>query len=179
MRLIAVGITLLIITNIFLQIGRSPQAPSGEAWLVTRVVSGQSIEAIRSSQEGHKSTRVRLLGISAPLKEQTPWGDQARERLEQLVKDQTVIFEYEQDRKDSDDRPLVYMWRGKSLINAQLVQEGYAIADSAAISSPFNNKYEVLIQRLQTQARLQELGIWDPQNPMPLSPREYRRQFLR
>jgi micrococcal nuclease len=174
MRLAIILVIILTIANIILQSGRVPQPPNGESWLITKVVSGQSVEAVRQDSN-HKPTRVRLIGISAPLKAQTPWGDRARERLEQLVKDQTVLFEYDQDRQDSDDRPLVYIWQAKSLINAELVKEGYAIADSF----PPNNKYEALLEQLQAQARLLEYGIWDPQNPMSLSPKEYRRQSLR
>jgi micrococcal nuclease len=143
--------------------------------LVTRVVSGQSVDAVPVSRQNTKPQRIRLIGISSPLTEQKPWGDRARERLEELVKNQTVTFEYDQESSDRLDRPFAYLWQGKNLINAQLVKEGYVLSDPL----PPNLKYEPEFNKLQSAARLQELGIWDPQNPMRLTPREYRRQYLR
>lgn len=43
--------------------------------------------------------RVRLLGLSAPLKEQSPWGDRARQRLSDLIKEQKVTLEFDVKQK--------------------------------------------------------------------------------
>jgi micrococcal nuclease len=117
--------------------------------------------------------RVRLLGISTPLKEQSPWGDRARQRLSDLIKEQKVILEFDVKQKDNSDRLLAYIWKDNLLVNQYLVSEGLAIAEPY----PPNNKYDARISRAQSKARLQELGIWDTQNPLRLSPRDFRRQL--
>ena len=169
--LIILSLVILIAANFGFQVwGRSEQAPSGEVWTVTRVLSGQTV-AVKSSDG--KTKRIRLQGITAPLKQQEPWGNLARQRLQQLVQDQPIILE--SPHIDQDDRPTAYIWQGNTLINAQLIKEGYVLVDTFAP----NSKYENKLKMLQSEARLLELGIWDPQNPMRIHPRDLRRQILR
>jgi len=166
--LIFLSLVILISANLGFQAwGRIQQAPTGEIWTVTRVLSGQTL-MVKSKAGVIK--RLQLQGISAPLKEQEPWGDLARQRLEQLVKDQPIILEFDGDQqKAKGDR--AYLWQGNTLVNAQLVKEGYVLADTFA-SNP-------KLETLQSEARLLELGIWNPENPMRLHPRDFRRQLLR
>jgi micrococcal nuclease len=58
------------------------------------------------------------------------------------------------------------------LLNEQLVKEGYVLA---APRSP-NKKYDSRIARAQEYARLMGYGIWNPDQPMRLTPAEFRRQ---
>ncbi|CAN1213294.1 Thermonuclease family protein [Tumidithrix helvetica PCC 7403] len=164
---------LLVVINISLNFAKKPEVHRGETWTVNRVVSGQGIEGAPSDDLTAVLKRVRLIGISAPLKEQSPWGDRARQRLEELVKEQKVLLEFDVITKDNSERVLAYLWKGDRLINAQLVEEGLVIADSV---SP-NVKYEADLSRAQAKARLLEVGIWDPQNPLRISPKEFRRQI--
>ncbi|AFY72524.1 micrococcal nuclease-like nuclease [Synechococcus sp. PCC 7502] len=171
--LIFLGVIVLIAVNLVMQVWwRSPKAPSGEIWTVTRVLTGQTVAA--KSNAGI-TTRIRLLGIAAPWKEQEPWGNLARQRLEQLVKDQPVVLEFDQEQKERGDRLQAYIWQGNTLVNAQLVKEGYVLADVF----PPNVKYENKLKMLESEARLLELGVWNPQDPMRISPRDFRRQVLR
>ena len=95
--LMILTIVILIALNLGFQMWwRSPSAPQGETWTVTRVANGQTVTA---KSQGGRTKRIRLLGISAPWKEQEPWGDLARQRLEQLVKDQPIILELDQDQE--------------------------------------------------------------------------------
>jgi micrococcal nuclease len=90
-----------------------------------------------------------------------------------LIKEQKVILEFDVKQKDNSDRLLAYIWKDNLLVNQYLVAEGLAIADPY----PPNVKYDPRISRAQSKARLQELGIWDTQNPLRLSPRDFRRQL--
>ncbi|PZO42627.1 MAG: nuclease-like protein [Pseudanabaena frigida] len=173
--LIFVGILVifLIIANIAIAFTQPSDRVNGELWIINRVVSGQTVEASVVNNPNMTVQRVRLLGLSAPLKEQSPWGDRARQRLSDLIKEQKVILEFDVKQKDNSDRLLAYIWKDNLLVNQYLVAEGLAIADPY----PPNSKYDARISRAQSKARLQELGIWDTQNPLRLSPRDFRRQL--
>ena len=166
-------IAFLTIANIALAFTQPSDRVNGELWIINRVISGQTVEASVVNNPNTTVQRVRLLGLSAPLKEQSPWGDRARQRLSDLIKEQRVILEFDVKQKDNSDRLLAYIWKDNQLINQFLVSEGLAIADSYAP----NVKYDARISRAQSKARLQELGIWDTQNPLRLSPRDFRRQL--
>ena len=171
--LITILVIFLIIANIAIAFTQPTDRINGELWIINRVVSGQTVEASVVNNPNITVQRVRLLGISAPLKEQAPWGDRARQRLSDLIKEQKVILEFDVKQKDNSDRLLAYIWKDNLLVNQYLAAEGLAIADPY----PPNTKYDARISRAQSKARLQELGIWDTQNPLRISPRDFRRQL--
>jgi len=150
--LVVLLIAFLTLANMTIAFAQPKDKVNGELWVINRVVSGQTVEASVVSNPNMTVQRVRLLGISAPLKEQSPWGDRARQSLSDLIKEQKVILEFDVKQKDNSDRLLAYSY------------------------SP-NVKYDARISRAQSKARLQELGIWDTQNPLRLSPRDFRRQL--
>ncbi len=170
---VAILVIFLIIANIAIAFTQPRDRVNGELWIINRVVSGQTVEASVVNNPNMTVQRIRLLGLSAPLKEQSPWGDRARQRLSDLIKEQKVILEFDVKQKDNSDRLLAYIWKDNLLVNQYLVSEGLAIADPY----PPNSKYDARISRAQSKARLQELGIWDTQNPLRLSPRDFRRQL--
>jgi micrococcal nuclease len=166
-------VVIWLVTNLVIQAAGKITPLDGESWRVTRVISGQTIEAIDANDPDELVQRVRLLGISAPLREQAPWGDRARKRLEEIIKDQKVILEFDQQRKDNYDRILAYVWLDDRLINAELVREGLVLADSW---QP-NQKHDELLARLQSEARLKGIGIWDPTEPMRQTPEKFRKEL--
>lgn len=173
--LILMGILVIFLTiaNIAIALTQPSDRINGELWIINRVVSGQTVEASVVNNPNMTVQRVRLLGLSAPLKEQSPWGDRSRQRLSDLIKEQKVTLEFDVKQKDNSERLLAYIWKENLLVNQYLVSEGLAIADPY----PPNAKYDARISRAQSKARLQELGIWDTQNPLRLSPRDFRRQL--
>jgi micrococcal nuclease len=84
---------------------------------------------------------------------------------------QPVVLEPDVQEKDSTGRWLAYVWHNNVLVNEQLVKEGYVLA---APRSP-NNKYDTRIARAQEYARIMGYGIWNPSQPMRLTPAEFRR----
>ncbi|MCY7331715.1 MAG: thermonuclease family protein [Pseudanabaena sp. CAN_BIN31] len=171
--LVGLLIAFLTISNLAIAFTQPKDRINGELWIINRVISGQTVEASIANKDNTTIQRVRLIGLSAPLKEQSPWGDRARQRLSDLIKEQKVILEFDVKQKDNSDRLLAYIWKDNLLVNQYLVSEGLAIADSSAP----NTKYDARISRAQSKARLQELGLWDTQNPLRLSPRDFRRQL--
>lgn len=147
---------------------------------VQRIVSGHTIEVVDPTRQPPRSDRVRLIGIEAPDLKQHPWGAAAKARLEQILSTKTgqqlvlipVILEPDvKPEPDNAGRWPAYVWQNDVLINEQLVKEGFVLA---APRVP-NNKYDTRLARAQEYARIMGYGIWNPAQPMRLTPAEFRR----
>lgn len=136
---------------------------------VDRVVSGQTIEV---SGSGLQTAQVRLIGIDAPDLQQQPWGQAAKTELQQLIGSKPVILEFDLQTTDAFKRQLAYVWQNQLLLNEQMVKVGWALFEPR---SP-NQKYDQRLERAQEQARLMGQGIWNHEQPMRLTPSEFRRQ---
>ncbi len=144
------------------------------------MVSGQTLDVLNTNQQPPLIERVRLIGIEAPDLKQHPWGAAAKNRFEKMITKitgqqlvlQPVFLEPDVQEKDSSGRWLAYVWHDNVLLNELLVKEGYVLA---APRSP-NNKYDSRIARAQEYARIMGYGIWNPDQPMRLTPAEFRRQ---
>ncbi|WP_318732132.1 MULTISPECIES: thermonuclease family protein [unclassified Roseofilum] len=64
------------------------------------------------------------------------------------------------------------IWQDGALINEELVKEGYALAEEWFP----NTQYTQRLQYAEQRARTLELGIWNPESPMRLTPSEFRYQ---
>ncbi len=136
---------------------------------VVRIISGNTLEVI-----GDRSTSetIRLIGISAPSAEQKPWGIDAKEYLKDRLEKQAVVLERDREIEDKYGRTLGYIWQDGELINEELVKEGYALAQEWFP----NTQYSQRLQYAEQRARTLELGIWNRENPMRLTPSEFRYQ---
>jgi len=173
----------LLCCCLFLLVGcQSSPVPTGRTVTVQvqRVVSGQTLDVLNPTQQTALIERVRLIGIEAPDLKQEPWGSAAKNRFEQMISKtanqplvlQPVSLEPDVQEKDSTGRWLAYVWYDGVLINEQLVKEGYVLA---APRLP-NQKYDDRLARAQEYARLMGYGIWNLDQPMRLTPAEFRRQ---
>lgn len=159
---------------------QSTRVSNGLIVQVQRVVSGQTLDVLNPMRQPALIERVRLIGIEAPDLKQHPWGGVAKNRLEQMIGKvidgqvvlQSVFIEADVQEKDASGRWLAYVWYDGIFLNEQLVAQGYVLA---APRSP-NNKYDERIARAQEYARLMGYGIWNPNQPMRLTPAEFRRQ---
>jgi micrococcal nuclease len=163
---------LILCLSVFCLIGcQSPQPPLGVTVTVEKVVSGQTIEVL--GQNTTQRERVRLLGINAPDLQQDPWGELAKKGLKQILSE-TVVLEFSQQEKDAFGRRLAYVWQNNILVNEELVAQGYVLADLSS-----NTKYYQQLTQAQEYARLMGFGIWNPENPMRLTPQEFRAKTSR
>ncbi len=148
------------------------QTPEGVNIRVERVVSGHTLEYLDPTPSPSRMQPVRLIGITAPDLNQVPWGRAARERLRQLIQGQDVLLELGTESRDRYDRVLAYVWLDGVLLNEQLVEEGYVLAEERLP----NTKYSRKLEYAQHEARLMGRGIWNPKQPLRLTPNEFRRQ---
>jgi len=122
---------------------------------VESVIDGDTIVV----REGGK---VRLLGINAPEvahrdRAAEPLGDQARQRLQQLLTGKRVYLEFDQQRRDRYGRLLAHVKLEDGIeINALLLREGLA---RALFLQP-NMRHLYDYYRAEGAAQGASLGIW-------------------
>jgi micrococcal nuclease len=140
---------------------------------VARVVSGQSLEVLGMAEQPNLISQVRLIGVDTPDLRQRPWGDGAKELLEKLVGDleKPVTLEFDIEAKDKIGRTLAYVWQDQQLLNEQVLKQGYGLF----VGRSPNHKYDQRLERAQQWARLMGKGIWNSEQPMRLTPAEFRR----
>ncbi|AFZ30773.1 nuclease (SNase domain-containing protein) [Gloeocapsa sp. PCC 7428] len=157
---------------LLLILGCQPKTtPQGKTVKVTRVVSGNTLEVIGLEAQRNFNARVRLIGVDAPDLQQQPWGQTAKQQLEKIVQGSNVLLEFDVQQKDRFGRYQAYVWHDKVLLNEWLVAQGYVLA----VARNPNDKYTQQLTRAQESARLMERGIWNPSQPMRLTPAEFRR----
>ncbi len=147
---------------------QSVNKPQGLKVQVKRVISGQTIEVVSNKQ----TMLLRLIGIDAPDLQQQPFGKAAKALLTQVIADKEVTIELDEQKQDEFGRKLVYVW-SDFLVNEYLVKQGVVIV---SVKSP-NHRYNTRLIRAQEWARLQEQGIWNPKQPLTLTPAEFRSQY--
>jgi len=135
---------------------RQPVGPA-ESARVLRAIDGDTIEVLRQGQR----TRVRYIGVNTPesVAPDRPiecWGKEASERNRQLVEGREVRLERDVSETDRFGRLLRYVWIGDDLINARLVQEGYAEVSTF----PPDVRYQELFLMQERSAREQHRGLW-------------------
>ena len=143
--------------------------PSGlEQALVVRVVDGDTIDVLIGGEE----LRLRYIGIDTPetVDPRRPvgcFGKEASARNRELVEGKTVGLEKDVSETDRFGRLLRYVWLGGRMVNARLVEEGYATASTF----PPDVRHAELFAALQTEARTQGRGLWGacatPEAPSP------------
>ena len=132
---------------------------AGELRRVARVIDGDTI--VLSPNE-----KVRLIGVDTPesvhpRKPVKCFGKAAREFIRRAVEGKNVRIEFDsanmlRQHKDRYGRTLVYLYtEDGSLLNAELIQRGYAHAYTR-----FAFRYIVEFREMERQARSRNVGLW-------------------
>jgi micrococcal nuclease len=140
------------------------QAPRVLTCTVVKVIDGDTIHV----RLADRIEKVRYIGMNAPelyhptLGEQ-PGGREAAQANRKLVEGQTVRLELDVQERDRYGRLLAYVYIGATMVNAELVAQGYA----QVMTIPPNVKHQDLFLKLQRQARALQLGLWKDAGPAP------------
>jgi micrococcal nuclease len=140
--------------------GNSSQTPAPSSLsgtttaLVARVIDGDTIEL----QGG---ARVRYIGMDTPEtvdpgKPVGCYGPEASARNKALVEGKTVQLEKDVSETDRYGRLLRYVYLNGTMINEQLVAEGYAMSSTY----PPDVKYQDRILAAQHTAQAADKGLW-------------------
>jgi len=132
--------------------------------VVQRVSDGDSFRC----QDG---SRVRLIGIDSPERQQDPFGRQAQQALLQLIPTGTKLrLERDVAPADRYGRVLAYAWLGTTLVNEAMVQGGWAVLYTV----PPNVKYAGRLEEAQNEARVRGAGLW-AKSGFACPPADFRR----
>ena len=102
-------------------------------------------------------SRVRLIGVDSPERQQHPFGDQAQQALLEIMPaGSSVRLEPDVAPIDRYGRVLAYAWLGPTLVNEAMVQGGWAVLYTV----PPNVKYADRLERAQKEARARGAGLW-------------------
>jgi hypothetical protein len=118
---------------------------------VARVIDGDTIE-VEINGQGYK---VRYIGVNTPEVGE-PFYAEAAEANRRLVEGRVVELEKDVSETDRHGRLLRYVYVGETMINAELVSQGYA----QAVTYPPDVKYQDLFLQLQQEAREAGRGLW-------------------
>lgn len=109
---------------------------------IANVIDGDTIKL--------KNNRyVRLLGINAPEKGQLFYNE-SKNRLKELLENKEIFFEKDREDRDKYGRLLRYVFANKTLINLQLVREGYAkpyLLDDLKYKAEIENAWKECLQK--------------------------------
>lgn len=124
---------------------------------VTRVVDGDTIYVMI----GDQPEAVRYIGIVAPAMRhptlgRSRYGEAAYAANVALVEGGWVSLVLDDEQRDGHGRLLAYVWVAGRLVNAELVQRGYAQAATA----PVNARHAEYFKALERAAREAGRGLW-------------------
>jgi endonuclease YncB( thermonuclease family) len=123
--------------------------PTGEQGVVVNVIDGDTIDVRLSSGEA----RVRYVGVNTPERDE-PCYSEARRANADLVQGQTVTLVRDTSDTDRFGRLLRYVYVGEVLVNARLIEQGFAEVVSYPPDTARFNEF----RQLEDQARAARRG---------------------
>lgn len=112
---------------------------------------------------------VRLIAVDCPEYKQE-FGQEAREFTDDWLRKGKTYIEYDNRTQDRYKRVLGYVWRGKEMLNFELVRRGYCI--SAYYSD--THMYYSKLKEAEELAKQERLGIW-ANGGLKMTPAEFRK----
>lgn len=131
-----------------------PGSPD-RTYVVERVIDGDTL-LLRGGE------RVRLLGVDTPETVHPripvePFGPEASRYTERRVEGKTVRLGFDKERRDRYGRLLAYVYVEGSLLNEELIREGYS---EAQLEYPYSNAMKRLFREAEAEARAANRGVW-------------------
>jgi micrococcal nuclease len=132
---------------------------SGETYLVTRVVDGDTIIVDMDGTEA----RVRLIGVDTPEsvhpdgEKNVAYGEIAADFTKEALEGKRIRLEFDAQERDRYGRLLAYVYTdGGEMFNETLLAEGHA----QLATYPPNVRYVESFTSLQRDARERGAGLW-------------------
>jgi endonuclease YncB( thermonuclease family) len=122
---------------------------TGESARVVGVIDGDTIDVSINGTE----YRVRYVGVNTPERGESCY-QEAVDANRNLVNGQTVTLVRDTSDTDRYDRLLRYIYVGNTLVNEELVRNGYA---EAVLYAPDDEFYNAFLD-LERQARQRNIG---------------------
>ncbi|MBD1848096.1 thermonuclease family protein [Cyanobacteria bacterium FACHB-63] len=155
----------LIATIALLLIGLPAVAQSRTSGKVVSVGDGDTVRV----QQGNRTVTVRLACVDAPEMKQAPYGQQAANRLKQLLP-QGKAVQLRSVTTDRYGRMVAEVYVDGQSINLTLVQEGQAVVYREYLNGCAETKSQYL--QAENVAKQKKLGFWN--QPNPVMPADFR-----
>ncbi len=152
----AVGLVLLLVAVAAVGLASilTGDGDDQDTLLVTRVIDGDTIEL-----ENGEVVRYLLIDTPETVHPEKPvecFGPEATERNRQLVEGRRVRMEKDATDRDAYGRLLRYVYADGTMVQAELVREGYGYV----YSRQPDVKYLKLMAAFERQARERKAGLW-------------------
>lgn len=123
---------------------------------VTRVVDGDTLH-VRIAGSPTPDEKIRLLRINTPERDE-PGCERATAALMALVAGGRVELEWEKPQAERDEygRLLAYVWAGETLVNVELVRQGF----TRFFTKYGTGRYADLFRAAEDEARTAKRGLW-------------------
>ena len=144
MRIIIAVALVLLVAGCVSETAKTQQRYSS----VERVIDGDTIKM-------DNGDTIRLLGINAPDKKEKLY-EESSERLAHLVLGKYVRMENDSVNRDGYKRLLRYIFVNNTLVNAEMIREGYA--KSYLLQT--NLRYAKRLTDAEGYAKSNKLGMW-------------------
>ncbi|MBD1804078.1 thermonuclease family protein [Microcoleus sp. FACHB-SPT15] len=114
-------------------------------------------------QRGDETTTVRLACIDTPESGQVPWGQQATNRLKQLLPVGQAVQVRPVD-VDQYKRTVGELFMDNQSVNLTMVREGQAVVYTEYLNGCSETKDQYL--QAEAEAKAKKLGFWNQPNPV-------------
>jgi endonuclease YncB( thermonuclease family) len=169
------SLALPFVVSLIPLLGLFPHTSSAATYTATidRVVDGDTVYLKETIQGTNK---VRMLSIDTPEtnyqgQAQEPWGTTAKNYLNQLLPSGTrVTIETDVEETDAYGRLLAHIHKGSLDINKEMVRQGHAVTYYIWPNMLHFEEY----QQAYLEAKQNGRGMWNPSNPIPELPFEFR-----
>jgi micrococcal nuclease len=154
----ALALPVLLLPLLLLLCACAAGDEGGEAYLVTRVVDGDTILIDLDGTE----ERVRLIGVDTPEsvhpndEKNVPYGEIAAAFTKERLEGKRVRIELDAQERDRYGRLLAYVYTDDEMFNETLLSEGHA----QIATYPPNVRYVETFASLQKDARARGIGLW-------------------
>lgn len=146
------------------RVSPDPVSRHGLDCIVSRIVDGDTFYC----RDGRT---VRLIGVDSPEHDQS-FGSVSREALVKMLPVGSVVRrQVDVAPHDRYGRVLAYVWLGPTLVNEQMVQDGWAVLYTV----PPNVKYADRLRQAQNEARMVGAGLW-AQRGFDCLPSDFRKR---
>ena len=123
------------------------------------------------SPQGNRTITVRLACIDAPESSQSPWGQQSRERLQELLPVGQAVQLRVVDIDHRYGRTVAEIYQSNQSINLQMVEDGHAVVYRQYLDKCKDTRNAYL--KAESEAQRQKRGYW--KQTSPCMPWDYRR----
>ena len=160
MKLITtLSVSLILLFSIANAENPPEQFKNKTAYEAVRVIDGDNMVINLDGEE----TNLRLIGVDAP-EIGTPYSNEAKQFLTNLLIGEEVYLEYGKELKDKYGRTLAYVYRAPDgfFVNSEIVRQGYG---RAYTKYPF--AFAELFLSYEQKAKEHKKGLWSVKSETP------------